>query len=84
MSHFTVEKATRTRVNIFEASTGNYLCQLTTKELSSWLYRANKARDEEATYAAERRIVRAELARGYLAVRAARAAERGVQLSLFQ
>ena len=71
---YTTEKVGRTRTNIFDAETGEYVCQLLNKEVAGWLHRAAISEAKDAEHEIARRQYRIEDARAYLAKRAARLA----------
>lgn len=81
MTYFRTEKASRNRTNVYDVATGELLCQLRANEVERWVRNSTKARDDDVTYRAEARARRLEIAREYLAVRAARAS--ASQLSMF-
>lgn len=81
--HFRTERVGKTRTNIYDRKTGEYLCQLLNKEVASWLFRAERAIADEAAFQIERRARRLEIAREYLARRAVREASYGTQLTMF-
>jgi hypothetical protein len=81
MSYFNLEKVGRSRTNVIDAATGELLCQLSNKDVAGWVYRTTKARDEDKAFEVERRARRLEIAKGYLAARAARPS--ASQLNLF-
>jgi hypothetical protein len=68
---FTIEKGKR-HSNIFDATTGEYLCQLRNSEVADWVHRAEQSREKDAWWAAREREARIENARAYLAKREAR------------
>lgn len=81
MTHFRTEKITRNRTNVYDVATGELLCQLRADEVERWVRNSTKARDDEMNYRTEVRARRLEIAREYLAARAARAS--ASQLSMF-
>ena len=80
MTGYTKERVTRNRFNVFK--NGEFLCQLTAREVDGWIARAERNDAEEAVIRAEIRATRVELAQKYLKARAARA-PKAVQLVLF-
>lgn len=78
--HYRTEKVSRSRVNVYSVATGEYLCQLTTKEAPAWLARAERNAVEAAANAAEERATRLRLAREYMVRRCLREMAAGVQL----
>lgn len=78
-----------TRVDVFDAATGEYLCQLQRREVAGWLARSNRSRRMDEQFAGLdmhaksmqkllNRARRFDRVKAYLATRAARP----VQLSL--
>jgi hypothetical protein len=78
---YTTEKVGRTRTNIFDAATGEYLCQLLNKEVAGWLHRAALSEAKDAEWAAIERTNRINKVQAYIASRANRPAA-PVQLEL--
>lgn len=81
--YFTTEKG-KSRTNIFEASTGEFVCQLLNREVADWLRRAEKSRHEEETFwKPAHNEARLEAVKAYLQVRTARKIESSRQGNLF-
>lgn len=78
---YTTEKVGKRHTNIFDAETGEYVCQLRNNEVNGWLHRAARSEENDKAHAIARRRYRTEAARAYLAKRAARPAA-PVQLEL--
>lgn len=78
---YTTEKVGKRHTNIFDAETGEYVCQLRNNEVGPWLHRAARSEANDKAHAVARRGYRLEAAQAYLAKRAARPAA-AVQLEL--
>lgn len=73
------------RFQVFEVKSRRLVCQLTKKEVRSWLFRAARGEAEDIERAAEDAAMRATIATEKAAAKAARAARKAaepVQLSL--
>jgi hypothetical protein len=71
----------RSRVSVYDKATGEFLCQLTKREVDSWVYRVERSRRQDAIDKIETRKVRIANAQAYLAERARRKAEAGIQMA---
>jgi hypothetical protein len=79
---YITEKVGKRHTNIFDAETGEYVCQLRNNEVGAWLHRAARSEENDKAHAIARRGYRLENVRAYLARRATRPAP-AVQLDLF-
>lgn len=80
---YTTEKVGKRHTNIFDAETGDYVCQLRNDEVRAWLFRAERSEANDKAHAIARRAYRIEAAQTYIAKRTIREASRHVQLSMF-
>jgi hypothetical protein len=72
-TNYIIEKGKR-HSNIFDAATGEYLCQLRNSEVKGWILRSEQAREKDAWWAAREKEARIERIQTYLAKRASRLA----------
>ena len=80
--YFRTENVTKSRVNVYLISTGEFYVQLKKSEVASWIYRVEKALAEEAEFEAIRREHRIAAVKAYLAARAERPSAK--QMDLFK
>jgi hypothetical protein len=81
-AHYTIEKG-KSRSNVFDAATGEFVCQLLNREVRAWLDRAERAYENNVWWAAREKELRLAKVQAYLAARAIRGASRPKQLNLF-
>ena len=70
-TNYIIEKGKR-HSNIFDAVTGEYLCQLRNSEVKGWILRSEQAREKDAWWAAREKQARLENIQAYLVKRAVR------------